>query len=594
MALTDIAYNLKSTFSGYEAPGYEEEIERFRAIYGDAESIRIGDMDYIVINEVYKSEEYGDVPENTSPLFFNSIKNNFAIIDAETSSILIDEVYSRITYMQRDCTIDVDPPKPSKITAILEPMIGEYDTIDGSPMVDDMGEESDSQSNKTNQANIFQCQLIKDTGVSASHDAYSFMMLKGEKIREVSANALQEIQNSDSAVSMLDETNRDALEARKKEIQEAVFNKYINSDMDIQSISVKSIFEIRMSYYGVHLRFKNRTERTGKNRNKERFSIYHTRFLAGKKEEFDILNANIQKCNCCQHGLVDPRDERNIHRLHTNIDAYDRTATLEDNQDNRRKSGKEEISLENLVYAVGCEDCLTQCPSCGSWHYDYQKLAGSKIYSQEEIALVPGREFIKGLHTFEGINYCSCREGIDWVYDERSGSEEEHNIIPIRDMVFVNCANEKMAGYEAYLEDLQKEFNREKPEKGFAECELARECLNRFKDRLARRYKMKSTGIQITSGAECNTCYLCGGEYHSVLQNDRCPVCNEMFEEDKRIVTRVDGVVFMLRGNKKRKIIDKYTVTKFGNLKKISSKSVYDDISDTTDSPDASSEASGI
>ena len=73
MALTDIARQLKETFEGFG--GYEqlEELQRFREMYRDAECIRIGDMNYIVINQVYKRQEYADLGESTSPLFFSSI-----------------------------------------------------------------------------------------------------------------------------------------------------------------------------------------------------------------------------------------------------------------------------------------------------------------------------------------------------------------------------------------------------------------------------------------------------------------------------------------------------------------------------------------
>jgi hypothetical protein len=42
-------------------------------------------------------------------------------------------------------------------------------------------------------------------------------------------------------------------------------------------------------------------------------------------------------------------------------------------------------------------------------------------------------------------------------------------------------------------------------------------------------------------------------------------------------------MVFMLSGNKKNRIISKYIVTRLGNLKKISSKNVYDGISESSE-----------
>ena len=44
-----------------------------------------------------------------------------------------------------------------------------------------------------------------------------------------------------------------------------------------------------------------------------------------------------------------------------------------------------------------------------------------------------------------------------------------------------------------------------------------------------------------------------------------------MISENRRMVTRVDGIVFLRRTVKKKNIISKYVVTKMGNLKKLSS-----------------------
>ena len=55
MALTEIARKLKETFSGFAVSGLKDELEQFRNTYRAAESISIGSMDYIVINDVYKN-----------------------------------------------------------------------------------------------------------------------------------------------------------------------------------------------------------------------------------------------------------------------------------------------------------------------------------------------------------------------------------------------------------------------------------------------------------------------------------------------------------------------------------------------------------
>ena len=540
MALTDIARQLKDTFDGFGVSEHREELARYREIYGEAECVQIGKMDYIVINQVYESKEYADVPESTSPLFYNSINNSYAIIDAETSSTLIDEVYSRVTYMQRVCRIEGNPEK-ADIRQSVAGVLGKENTITDNDVLikNDDGTE--------NKANIFQCQLIMDTGVSAAPGVYSFM-LKGGEIKEIPDSLMRQIKRS-GEVNLL--RDRAVLEQNRSAIQQAVFDKYINEDMDIQSINVKSIFEISMSFLNVHLMMKDDFGRPG---------VYHTSFLASENNEFAALNSNIHVCNECGHELIDVRDPSNIHKLHINMDAYDKEFSRDDKK----------------VFAVGCEDCLTQCPDCGGWHFDYAKFIGSRIY--EKVELVPGREFIRGLRTIDA-NYCACREGIEWIYDERSGTDNEHDIIPAIKMAFVNYANEMIASYEEY----KAYYDRKRPSKPMSatdEQKFAKKTRADFKKQLAARFDIDIRDISITSIDKCSKCTVCGGEYYrgvafgDIDDEYRCNVCEEMVSEKRRSVTRIDGIVFMRRTVKKKTVISKYIVTKLGNLKEISSAEV--------------------
>lgn len=534
MALTDIARQLKETFDGFGVADLQEDVKRFREIYGDAESIRIGEMDYIVINEVYKSKEYADVPESTSPLFFNSINNSYAIIDAETSSTLIDEVYSRVTYMQRVCKVDVTPEKDD-IKSSLHNIIGE-----GAQIADVRIKAEETAENK---ANIFQCHLIKDTGVSAAPDVYSFMLKNGE-IKEIPDSVVRQVKRL-GEVNLL--KDREVLEGNKAAIQQAVFDKYINIDVDIQKITVKSIFEISMKFLNIHLLLSEGKDRNG---------VYNTAYLASEGNEFGPLNANIHSCNACGHELVDIKDPNKVHRLHVNLDAYDKDFSTE---------GK-------LVHAVGCEDCLVQCPDCGGWHFDYEKFVGSRMY--EKVNLVPGREFIKGLRIIEG-NYCSCREGIEWVYDERSGSDTEHDIIAIAKTAFINYANERIATYEDYKSFYDKEMKNAKTKTASAESAVAKRILAKFKKHLATKYDIDTKDIKITSVEKCQKCSLCGGTYYrgsvdATYDDYRCNVCDEIVTEKRSLVTRVDGMIFMHRMVNKKHVISKYVMTKFGNLRHLS------------------------
>ena len=551
MALTDIAKKLKETFEEeFGGSALHEEVKIFSEKYGGkAESIRIGDMDYIVINEEYKRKEYDNIPAGISPLFFNSINNNYAIIDSETSSTLIDEVYSRVTYMQKVCE-STGTPNPDDIINCLRDYIGAE--IEN-PLAN-VKNGGDAATMST--ANIFQCQLIKDTGVSAAPDVYSFMLKNGE-IREIGSNVMSQIRHM-GTVEVMDNSNM--LKTSGPAIQQAVFDKYINADIDIQSISVKSIFEITMPCSDIRLKFTDHEKRLGN---------YDTAYIAIAGDEFKTLNASILRCNSCGHEVVDVKDSTKVNKLHVNMDAY----------------YDENVDPEKPVYAVGCESCLERCEECGGWHFNYATLDPA-IYAKVKFA--KGREFIRGLRSIDA-NYCTCREGIEWIYDEESGTETEHDVIDIRNIAFINSANEKLGTYEGFSKFYEKaKENYEKPKKdgeepiklkGSEECNFAKSMIAKYKVALAKKFEIDSRDIKITSVERCSICGICGGDYYCgnnsfVLEEYRCDACDELIADKRTMVTRADGMIFMrARGARKGGYtVNKYVMTKFGNLRLFSNK----------------------
>ena len=529
--LTDIANKLKETFENvYDAsPINQESFEERYAASGGVAYIQIGNTYYVVINEVFEDTQSGAAA--VSPLFYSSINDDYAIIDTKSSATLIDEVYSRITYMQRICDTQVMPDKAT-VQKSLRSLLGAKEQVKDITIV------ATNAQDASNKANIFQCFLVKDTGVSAVTDTYSFMLKDGE-IKEIPGAVMNQIRRI-GTVQLLKDSSE--LEKNSGAIQSAVFNKYANDDIDIQSVNVKSIFEIRMDVAKINLIIADERGNTG---------VFKTSYFAGKNNEFEVLNNNIHVCNSCGHDIVDIRDPSHVSHLHINSDAIDTEFS---------KDG-------NYVYAVGCEDCLEQCPVCGKWHFNYSKYINSHVY--DKVQFKPGREFIRGLRLIEA-NYCSCREGIEWIYDDNSGNEKEHDIIPVEKMAFVNFANEKIASYEEYQSFYQRARRNRKFENAEAEMAFAKATLNDFKQKLANRFDMDDVNdVKITNADKCGKCSVCGGGYYGVQADNfsyRCDACNELISEKRRMVTRVDGVVFMRGKNNK---IKKYVVTKLGNLKRV-------------------------
>ncbi len=563
MALTDIARQLKETFTGYEINAYEDDVNKFKQIYGDAEAIRIDGLDYIVINQEYDSqklyqEEY-KVPPTVSVYFYNSIQQPYAIIDEKTSSTLIDEVYSRVTYMQRTIQLSSKPDK-EEIRKNLKTLVGGGTDIAGVEIPEDGG-------TTDNSANIFQCRLIKDTGVSAVPDEYSFM-LKGDQVSDISESVMRQINSGDSrdgSVTLL--KDRDVLEESSTKIRENVFKKYRDADIDISSIKVKSIFEIKMSFVNIRLHLQDKVGRKG---------IFESSYLASKNNELAPLNKSIHTCNCCGKSLVDVADPAKISYLHINTDAFNPQAS---------NPQKGEYAL-----AVGCDDCLVECDACGGWHYKYSTFSTSRRLNKAD-NLMPERRFVSGLRIGIGeeeINYCSCRREIEWTYDEKSGSEESRDVIPLRKMVFLSHVDEVIATYDEYEKffkedgDYKKYFKEEKSGRGkdvqnaaLKQSTAAQGILARFKKRLAASFNLDAKDITVTTADKCRVCTVCGGKFfRNTAESDstyRCEVCEKIVTERKHMVTRADGIVFIHRKWHNRDIINKYVMTRTGGLKLISS-----------------------
>ena len=146
-------------------------------------------------------------------------------------------------------------------------------------------------------------------------------------------------------------------------------------------------------------------------------------------------------------------------------------------------------------------------------------------------------------------------------------------------MAFINYANEKISSYEEYQADYDEKKAKEKKGEMTAveEQAFAKKFRASFKKQLARRFDIDVTDINISNADKCTQCDICGGAYYnpsqSAIYDDfyRCNVCTELISEKRRMVTRIDGTVFMRHKVKGDTVISKYTVTRFGNLRMISS-----------------------
>lgn len=574
MKLTEITRKLKETFvNEYEvSQNLNDELKSFRKIYGDAETVTIGEMDYIVIDGEYKSDE--SVNTNELSLFGKSIKNNYAIIDIKTSSVLIDEVYSRIVYMRKECLPDQRSlNNKEKIGSVLMSFFPINDLTKTSVSVN-----SDNIASRS--AKIFQCHLLKSTGVSASNDSFTFMIREGQ-INEITDDIITAIKDIGEVRLLAD---RDELESNQGQIQQVIFDKYTDSDIDIESVDVKSIFEISMSFAPVDLTY---TDKNGDN------GVFRSLFLASSAD-LDLINEKIHACNLCGHELIDVNDPSKRYDLHVNIDAIDIAAS----------------SAKSLVFATGCEDCLVKCEKCGKWHFDYDKLNSTiknKLMSakdkKEGATFAPGRAFIRNLnidYKLNGMNFCSCREGIEWVYDELSYSDipGERDIIALDEIVFVNYVGECVATNEEFM----KFYNSNKKTNitdGLKEKKHAKEIIERFRHNIANSKYLNINDVRITSKNNFEECSVCGGQFirsgvEDKMRKFRCDVCSELEGSDDRVITRIDGMMFLKKQlNKNDFILKKYVMTRLGRMKLVSTTVVKGDKRETTINAAASARVAG-
>jgi hypothetical protein len=104
-----------------------------------------------------------------------------------------------------------------------------------------------------------------------------------------------------------------------------------------------------------------------------------------------------------------------------------------------------------------------------------------------------------------------------------------------------------------------------------------RKFIDDFKRSLASKFDIDEGDIFISTAEKCAGCSVCGGNYYrGTFRGEydtayRCEICEELIAEKRSSVTRIDGIVFMNHKVKNRSVISKYIVTKFGNLKKLSS-----------------------
>ena len=569
IGLVAVARRLKETFEGYDTTA-PSEITWFRKKYGDAEAIRIGKMDYIVIDGEYRiDDEYRD-RGGVSPLFYNSIKKTYAIIDVKTAITLIDEVYSRVTYMRR--TVEFghklsEDQQKREIKANFErngSLIGEECKIYADQIIfPDDGDETRRESS----TNIFQCRLAKDTGISASFDEYSFMLMNGQVRSDIDAGIVRRLRNSQTGGTITLLQDRAELEECRDQIQENIFNRFRESDVDIQSISVKSIFEIRMSCKAVGITL----EEARAIEEDRRKGYFETVYLASDNNELADLNKSIQTCNCCGKSIMgtDSSGRPTISHLHINTDAFFGEVD--------RSEKRAPISTQRYTgkFAVGCEKCLEKCPQCGSWHYNYANLArtGRRNLLRdtgEHIHIFDDRKFISRLQDPDGkTNYCSCRRDIDWTYDEKMGEMGERDVIPLEKVVFLNHVGEVIAGYsdyQAFFDDKRqkkRDYDSLDPRE---QSQWATKWLGDYKQDLIDRFDLQKNDITVTTIDKCSwQCPICHGMYFRVdaerSEGGRCEMCDYLIRNKKHMSTRSDGVIFMRRKN----IVHKYTITRSGS-----------------------------
>ncbi len=518
MALTQIARKLKQAFPENEPQLSAEEIQERKRKYGqNVEFIHIGGMDYVVIDGEYTDNRIGKIN------FSESIKDACGIIDIKTSSTLIDEVYSRVAYLQKDCTCAPDDIDWEALATEIRESVGEF--VDEEEL--ELGETSINTSDKDNTISIFQCHILKDMGVSASNDTYAFM-LKGKKPQTINKDIIRQLGGTGNVSELKDQS---VLKEKNDAIQQTIFDEFSNVDVDISSITVKSIFEILTNVYEASV---NIHEREGK---APKMAALKVTYLASNaRNAFKSLNHSIHKCNTCGTELAN----ENLH-IHINMDAL----ISADSED---------------AYATGCEKCLEQCPKCGGWHFNYEKNRLTKSAYKDVIFSDGGKRkavcYMRRLD--ENINYCSCCEGIDWAYDERIPLGSDNGVIPIRQICFVNYSNEVLAGYKEY-----DDYRREKGKTN-------QNCLDEFKRHIASKNNMKASDIFIANAEKCKKCGACGGIYYmeNSKQDFYCPTCGEMIETGKHMATRSDGVIFLRRRGGSDSI-QKYIMTGLGFLKKV-------------------------
>jgi len=129
-----------------------------------------------------------------------------------------------------------------------------------------------------------------------------------------------------------------------------------------------------------------------------------------------------------------------------------------------------EDAMFGLDMPIGCNECMEKCSSCGRWHFslgDFEKVIGSGYQPMST------RKFLKNYadNIYNVSDLCSCKEYLNWIYDDMSLTQRNQNIEPSKlkiidnfllngsKLVFINyLTGEELANNKDFSEYIYNNF----------------------------------------------------------------------------------------------------------------------------------------
>lgn len=438
-----------------------------------SEAIRLDEEEYIVINNleneetITKNENYGTLKERDlkyNPSFYlSTVKNNEPdIIDwNRNKGKLINEAYKEVSFLPKDIisTTPFDSFQARKsVRSVIDTKKYSSNDFDDFAVTKSQyykGDEydeiyrvrcvfNDITGNETLESLIIKA--YRTSNIPGKE--YSYEILNNDYMKNDLENLEKKIEegtkiteNSGSRIqAVYSKISKDEYDKITKNIENGI-KKYYQERRNVYfrliRVDIKAIYALRMKKIPIDVKLLLDNSPIAQ------MSTYYSMV----DNEFNVFS-----CPHCQ-------------KL-SNLALVGEKFSIHVDQDYRNM----EDAMFGLDMPIGCNNCMENCSKCGRWHFslgDFEKVIGSGYQPMST------RKFLKNYadNIYNVSDLCSCKEYLNWIYDDMSLVQRNQNIEPSKlkiidnflfegsKLVFINyLTGEELANNKDFSEYIYNNF----------------------------------------------------------------------------------------------------------------------------------------